>query len=89
MPETTNRVTTECAKDVVFAIDVLDENRHLYRDPIPLTDSLNECGCGPQKCAHLQQWVNKRRALVGKAPLPAKAIGPETTIEAVIDHVCA
>jgi hypothetical protein len=81
--------TTGCAKMVVHAIDVLDVDRDLRGNPIPLSDTLARCGCGPQKCSILAKWVNKKRALVGKPPLPSGTIKPSTTIAEVIDHVCA
>ena len=88
MPTYTNQ-TAGCAKMVVHAIDVLDVDRNLRDDPIPLSDSLSKCGCGPQKCSILAKWVNKKRAIARKPPLPAGTIKPSTKISEVIDHVCA
>jgi len=88
MPTYTNQ-TTGCAKMVVHAIDVLDVDRDLQSDPIPLSDTLARCGCGPQKCSILAKWVKKKRAIAGKPPLPAGTIKTSTTISEVIAHVCA
>jgi hypothetical protein len=79
---------TECQKDVVFAVDVLDHKRELFRTHVPFTELLADCQCGPLKCAQLQAWINKRRKAAGKDPLPAKSIKPATTIQEVIGHVC-
>lgn len=79
---------TECEKDVVFAIDVLDINRPLKDLPVPFTETLKQCGFGKNKCSYLEGWVNKRRAKDHKNPLPAGTIKPSTTIQEVVDHVC-
>jgi len=80
---------TGCARSAVYAIDVMDVDRHLLEDPVPLGDSLAHCGCGSQKCRILQQWVNKKRAIAGKPQLAAGTIKPATTIAEVIAHVCS
>jgi len=77
-----------CAKDVVHAVDVLDEERHLLSEHVPLDETLGDCGCGSQKCAILESWVNKMRAKAGKDPVEGGSIAPETTIAEVIENVC-
>jgi hypothetical protein len=88
MADYTNE-TEGCAHKVVYAIDVLDEEHALLSESIPLSATLGDCGCGPQKCQILESWVNKKRAQVGKDPLEGGSITPESTITEVIDHVCA
>jgi hypothetical protein len=80
---------TGCARSAVYAIDVMDVDRHLLEDSVPLSETLGDCGCGSQKCGILQQWVNKKRAIAGKPELAAGTIKPATTIAEVIDHVCS
>jgi hypothetical protein len=90
MADYTDEVT-DCALDVVYAIDVLDVARHLISEHISLDQNLEQCGFGPQKCSYLQLWVNKRRSKATapkKDPLKKGTIKPGTTIRKVIDYVC-
>jgi hypothetical protein len=84
----TDEVDDECGKDVVFAVDVLDVDRHLQTEHVSLDETLSDCGCGPQKCSYLQAWVNKRRSKAGRERLAPGTIEPATTIREVIAHVC-
>lgn len=88
MPGYTNQVPPGCAREVVFAIDVLDVDHKLLSEQIPLSQKLSQCGFGKQKCAYLESWVNKRRDAAGKEPLDDGTVKPATTIQGIIDHVC-
>lgn len=88
MAHYTDEVETKCEKDAVFAVDVLDVDRHLMTEHVSLDETLSDCGCGQVKCGYLQKWVNKRRAQAGKDPLKPGTITPSTTIRKVIGHVC-
>jgi hypothetical protein len=89
VPKHTNDIDlTECEKDVVFAIDVLDVNRRLVDQKVPFAETLKMCGFLKNKSAYLQIWVNKRRAKAGKPQLSAGTITSGTTIEGVVQYVC-
>jgi hypothetical protein len=89
MPKHTNDTDlTECEKDVVFAVDVLDVNRSLKAQQVPFTQTLKDCGYMKTKCSYLQGWVNQERGKKGKQPIAAGTIKPSTTIQQVVDHVC-
>lgn len=88
MADYTDEVRDECETAVVFAVDVLDVDRHLRTEHISLHQTLADCGCGPQKCSYLEKWVNKRRSRAGRDPLARGTIKPATTIREVIGHVC-
>lgn len=84
----TNEASTKCQKDAVFAVDFLDNNRHLLITAIPVSETLAQCSFGPQKCAYLQRWIDRQRIAAGKSKLAKKAIKVTTTIQQVINHVC-
>jgi hypothetical protein len=88
MADYTDEVTAECEIRAVFAVDVLDTQRDLLVSHIPLSETLDDCGIGPNECGILSSWVNLRRTAAGKQPLPGGTITSATTIREVIDHVC-
>lgn len=88
MADYTDEVQTDCERDVVFAVDVLDVGRHLQITHISLDETLSRCGFGSQKCSYLETWINKRRAQAGKDAVPNGTVTPATTIREVIDYVC-
>lgn len=87
MTDYTNE-TEGCARDVVYAVDYLDEEHDLLGEAIPLDATLGDCGHGGVKCAILESWVNRKRAQAGKGPLE-DPLTPETTIAEVIENVCS
>jgi hypothetical protein len=89
MIQFTDDATQDCEIRAVFAMDVLDKVHRLQIEHVAVTTSLGACGLGKQKCAHLREWINKRRITDGKAKLKKEEkITPATTIAEVIAHVC-
>ena len=83
----TDEAAQECEIRAVFALDVLDVNRRLLVEHVPVTETMEQCGIGTRKCAMLTTWINKHRAASGRAPInPAVTLA--TTISQVIGHVC-
>jgi hypothetical protein len=88
MANHTDGVLSECEKDVVFALDVIDGQRELFHTHVPFTEQIANCDCGPLNSRRLERWVNKRRRQAGKAELAEGTVKPSSTIREVIDHVC-
>jgi hypothetical protein len=88
LAEYTDEVQVPCERRAVFAIDVLDRDRRLLDEHISVEETLEDCSCGPQKCALLEDWINKQRAIAGVDPLDGGTIAPSTTIKEVIGFVC-
>jgi hypothetical protein len=88
MPGYTDQVTG-CAREVVFAIDVLDRGRRLLSEHVSLDSTLATSGFRAQKCAYLEIWVNKKRFDAGKDPIETGTIKRTTTFSEVIEHVCS
>lgn len=84
----TDDVLSECEKDVVFALDVIDRKRELFRTHVSFSELLADCECGPMTCPKLESWINKKRRAAGKANLAKGTIKPSLKISEVMDHVC-
>lgn len=83
----TDEAVQECELRAVFALDVLDVNRRLLVEHIPVSETMEQCGIGPRKCAMLTTWINKHRVSTGR-PAIDPGVKPATKISEVIGHVC-
>jgi hypothetical protein len=83
----TDEAAQECEIRAVFALDVLDVNRRLLVEHIPVSETMTQCGIGPRKCAILTAWINKHRESTGRPPIDS-GVKPATKISEVIGYVC-
>jgi len=85
---TTDKVATQCEKQIVNGIDFLARNYDLRRNPVALATILGTLGIGDNDAAIIERYINKQRKDAGKKALKSGTIKSSSTIQDVLTHGC-